>query len=243
MTQQLSMVVMAAAVMAAGATLSGRQAAPTAEQRVAALKQNLQNDQRAIRGYEWIETTIISLKGEEKARKQNRCYYGADGKVQKVAIGEPAPAPQAPAAGGRRGGGRLKKKIVENKKEDMQDYMEKAAALIHGYVPPDPARIKTAKEGGKLAVTPAGNGRVRLAFTDFLQPADSLAFEIDGATSRLAGIAIATYLEKKEDVVTLDVRFGALPDGTGYTAQTQLDAKAENIRVVIQNTGHRALTK
>ncbi len=40
--------------------------------------------------YQWIETTVISLKGEEKSRKQNQCYYGADGKVQKVPVaGQP----------------------------------------------------------------------------------------------------------------------------------------------------------
>ena len=41
------------------------------------------------------------MKGEEKARKQNRCYYGADGKVQKTPIA--GDAPQAAAeSGGRR---------------------------------------------------------------------------------------------------------------------------------------------
>src|SRR5688572_18570697 len=80
---------------------------PSPDERVAALKQSLQESQGRIRQYEWIETTVISLKGEEKARTQKRCYYGADGKLEKVPIGEPA-AP-AEAAGGRgRGGGRLK---------------------------------------------------------------------------------------------------------------------------------------
>jgi hypothetical protein len=215
--------------------------APTPDQRVAALKQHLQDDRKALGAYEWIETTIISVKGEEKARKQQRCYYGADGTVQKIAMGEPAAAAKQ-APGGRRGE-RLKKRVVENKKEDMQDYMERAAALIHRYVPPDPARIQAAKDAGKLAVTPSGSGRVRLAFTDYLQAADSLAFEIDMASNRLAAVAIATWLEKREDAVTLDVRYGALQDGTGFAAQTQLDATAENIRVVIQNSGHRPLAK
>ena len=54
---------------------------------------------------------------------------------------------------------------------------------------------------------------------------------------------MATYLEKPEDAVTLDVRFAALADGTSYTAQTTLEAKAKNIRVVIENSGHRPLAK
>src|SRR6478735_3776982 len=119
------------------------QTAPTPDERVAALKQSLAENQARLRGYEWMETTIISLKGEEKARTQKRCYYGADGKVQKVAMGN-APAAAPPAKSGGRGGGRVKGAIVENKKDDIKDYMEQAAALIHRYVPPDPAQIQKA---------------------------------------------------------------------------------------------------
>jgi hypothetical protein len=46
---------------------------PEVQQRVVALKQSVARDQQVIRQYEWIETTVISLKGEEKARVQKRC--------------------------------------------------------------------------------------------------------------------------------------------------------------------------
>jgi hypothetical protein len=45
-------------------------------------------------------------------------------------------------------------------------------------------------------------------------------------------------LEKPGDVVTPAVQFATLPDGTS-NAQTTLDAKEKNIRVVIQGSGHR----
>jgi len=115
------------------------QAPPTPDQMVATLKQNLAESQKRLRQYEWVETTVISLKGEEKARKQQRVYYGADGKLTKLPIAQPAPAAAPQGGRGGRGGGRLKETIVENKKDDMQDYMERAAALIQKYVPPDPA--------------------------------------------------------------------------------------------------------
>jgi len=219
------------------------QVAPTPEQRVAALKQSLQDSQAKLRGYEWIETTIISLKGEEKGRKQQRCFYGADGKVQKVEIaGSPAPqAKPAPPSGKR--GGRVKAKVVENKKDELKDYMEKAAALIQQYVPPTPALIQKAKDAGKLAVTPLDQGRARLEFSNYLQNGDRLAIDVNAAASTLAAVTVATYLEKPEDTVALDVRFASLPDGTSYTSQTTLDAKAKNIRVVIQNSGHRPVQK
>jgi len=234
------------AAVAPGASLAARsaeiqQAGPSPQERVAALKQAMQESQAKLRQYEWTETTIISLKGEEKARTQKRCYYGADGKLQKVPIGSPAPGQQPPAGGGRRG--RVKAKVVENKKDDMKEYMERAAALVHQYVPPQPADIQRAKDAGKVTANPAGAGLVRLEFPDYLKPGDRLSIDVDAAANQLRGLTVASYLDEAKDAVALAVQLGTLGDGTSYTAQTTLDAAAKNIRVVIQNAGHRPLAK
>ena len=228
-------------VVATGSShLSAQGASP--DERVAALKKSLQENQARLRQYEWIETTSLSLKGEEKSRKQQRVYYGADGKVQKVPIAPEAKAPAAPQGGGGRGG-RLKERVVENKKDDMKDYMEKAAALIQKYVPPNPAQIQQAKDAGKLTVKPGEAGRTRLEFAGYQQPGDLFTIDIDGAAAQLAGISLTTYLEKKEDAVALNVAFAKLADGTSFVAKTTLDVKAKNIRVVVENSGHKALAK
>jgi hypothetical protein len=67
------------------------QAPATPDEMVAALKQNLAESQQRLRQYEWVETTSLSLKGEEKSRKQQRVYYGADGKLTKLPIGAAQP--------------------------------------------------------------------------------------------------------------------------------------------------------
>jgi hypothetical protein len=217
------------------------QAPPSPDQMVAALKQNLAESQKRLRQYEWIETTALSLKGEEKSRKQQRVYYGADGKLIKLPMGEP-PAQAAQGGGGRRGGGRLKERIVENKKDEMADYMEKAAALIHQYVPPNPAQIQQAKDKGNMALRQQPPG-VRVEFRNYVQPNDLMAIDVDAKAALLSALSVETYLEKQEDTVVLNVRFGTLTDGTSYNAQTTLDVKAKNIRVVIENSGHRPLSK
>ena len=224
-------------------SLSGVRAAqepPSPDQLVASLKQNLAASAKRLRQYEWVETTSISLKGEEKSRKQQRVYYGADGKLTKLPIGS-APAAAPPAPTGRRGG-RVMNRVVENKKDDMADYMERAAALIHQYVPPNPELIQKAKDAGKMAVKP-DQGKVRVEFRDFVQPADVMTIDVDAKALLLAAVNVATYLEEKEDAVTLDVRFGTLTDGTGFPARTTLAAKAKNITVVIENSGHRPMGK
>jgi hypothetical protein len=242
-TQTMCLVVAAVAI---GASLAARsaempQAGPSPQERVAALKQSMQESQAKLRQYEWTETTIISLKGEEKARTQKRCSYGADGKVQKVPIGSPAPAQQPAAGGGRRG--RVKAKVVENKKDDMKDYMERAAALVHQYVPPQPSDIQRAKDAGKVSANPAAAGLVRLEFRDYLKPGDRLSIDVDAAANQLRGLTVASYLDKADDAVALAVQLGTLADGTGYTAQTTLDAAAKKIRVLIQNAGHHPLAR
>jgi len=232
-------VVVAMAAAATVHTASPRPQAGGAQDQVTAVKASMQQGLAKIRNYEWMETTIISLKGEEKARTQNRCYYGADGKVQKVPVEQPAQAQQEQGGRGGRRGGRLKEKVVENKKDEMKEYMEQAAALIHSYVPPDPAKIQAAKDAKRVAAAPQAGGKLRLTIADYLQPKDSLTIDVDPATSQLAGLGVNTYLEKPEDTVTLAVQMNTLADGALYAAQTTLEAKAKNITVVIQNTGHR----
>ena len=210
------------------------QAAPTPHERVAALKQSMAASQTKLRQYEWVETTVISMKGEEKSRKQQRCYYGADGTLQKLPIGDAG----ADQGGGRRSG-RVKQRIVENKKEEMQDYMERASSLVHHYVPPNPDLIESATKAGRLAVRPGPAGQVALDFTDYLKPGDRLGIEMDAQANRLLALNVASYLDSKDDAVTLAVQFGVLEDGTSHVAQSRLDAKAKNVSVVVQNSGYR----
>src|SRR5262245_9818535 len=115
MQRRLAIVSVIAALLSAWSAAGTAQNAPSPDQIVAALKQNLAESQKRLRQYEWIETTTISLKGEEKSRKQQRVYYGADGTLTKAPIAA-APASQ-PQQSGRRGG-RLKQRIVENKKDE-----------------------------------------------------------------------------------------------------------------------------
>jgi hypothetical protein len=210
---------------------------------VAALKKALADGQAKIRQYQWVETTIISMKGEEKSRKQNHCYYGADGKVQKTAIAAAAAATQDAGGGGkgrRRGGsGKMKEQIVENKKEEIGEYMKNAVALVHKYVPPDPAKIQAANEAGRVKGEPQAGGSVRVAIADYLLPGDSLTIDLDPAANRLLGLGVNSYIDKADDAVTLAVKMATLPDGAFYAEETTLEAKAKNIQVVIQNSGYR----
>jgi acyl-CoA synthetase (AMP-forming)/AMP-acid ligase II len=214
---------------------------PSPQERAAAIKDAATKNQAALRQYSWVETTEVSLKGEVKKKEQKQCSYGADGKVQKTPVGGAAPAQPAQQGrgGGRRGGGRMKETIVENKVEDMKEYMEKVAALVHEYVPPDPAKIQAAQAAGNVAVAPSG-GAGALNISSYLKPGDLLSIGFDMAAKKMLTYRVTSYVEKpKEDDVTLNVTFGQLTDGTSYPQGVVLDVAAKNIKVKIVNSGYK----
>jgi hypothetical protein len=204
---------------------------PSVQERVVALKATLAASQANLRQFEWIETTVVSLEGEEKSRKQQRCYYGADGALQKVVI-EASPPPDK-----KRG---LRGKIIANKTAELTDYMQNAVGLVKTYVPPDPARIQAVKDAGKVTIDVLEPGRrARINFRDYWKAGDTLGVEIDLANNRVARVTVSTYLDAVVDVVMLDARMSQLNDGTDYTSDITLNAQAKNLTVTVQNTGYR----
>ena len=198
-------------------------------------RQSLAQNKVRLSRYQWIETTTVSYKGDVKSVKQKSCYYGADGKIQKVDITPPAP-PEQPS------GRRLKQKIVANKKEEMTDYMQQAVALIGLYVPPDPGLIQYSKETNNIKVTPPDqNGVVRINIPNFLKSGDLLSGGLNAMNNSITDINVSTYVDSANDVVTLAVTFSQLNDGTSYAGRSVLNAPSKNINVLVETSGYRPL--
>ncbi|MGE3308966.1 MAG: hypothetical protein AB7O66_03280 [Limisphaerales bacterium] len=216
-------------VLAGGVSVFAQQ--PSVPERVAALKATVAASQAVLRQYEWIETTTIELKGEEKSRRQQRCYYGADGGIQKVDVSS-TPEPEK-----RRG---LRGRIAERKTEELTDYMKAAVALVKAYVPPDPARLQAAKDAGKVSLDIVEPGkRIRLNFRDYQKTGDVLGVEVDLANNRALALKVSSHLDDAADAVNLNVRMGQLNDGTSYPDAVVLEAKAKNLKVTVDHGGYR----
>ena len=201
------------------------------QKKLAAVKESVARNQIALRQYTWTEHTEIILKGEVKSTKENICRYGPDGKVQKTPLGPP---PQQKQMRG------MKKKIAEKKKGELTDYMDRAAALIHRYVPPSPQQMEAVFQNGNASIGQAGPDKIQLQFKDYFKPGDSLVFNFDTTAKALTNVSINSYLDDpKDDVVTLAVNFASLPDGTNYTASTILDAPAKKVQVKTTNSNHQ----
>src|SRR6516165_7656118 len=103
------------------------------QERVAELKQAAAQNKQALEQYTWVEQISISLKGEQKKQEHFQVRLGPDGKPQKTSL-DPPPAPPEHE-------GRLKKHVVEKKKEEYKEeykeYADRIKELIQQYLPPD----------------------------------------------------------------------------------------------------------
>jgi hypothetical protein len=225
----LIMVAMLAASLPVFAQAGG--AGAEMQQKLAAVKQSVGENQQKLHQYQWKETTQLTLKGDPKPPSESACQYGPDGKVQKTPLTAPAPPPS---------GGRLKQKVIANKKEEMQDYMGDVKVLLAKYVPPNPQAMQQAFQAGKVSLTP-GSGMAQIVFKDYALPGDQMTLSFDTGAKKITTVNVNTYMDNPKDVVTLAVQFASLPDGTNYVQQTVLDASAKSLVVTTTNSDYKPL--
>jgi hypothetical protein len=216
---------------------AAQEAAAPAQDRVEMLKASFKASKEALKKYEWVETVAVSLKGEEKSRKEFRCYYGAEGKLQKVPIAADDTEKK------KRG---LRGKAVENKKEEIHATMKAATTLLRQYVPLDPAKIEAAKAAGSLSTsTPSAEGLVRVTMKNYLKPGDEVVVDVDGTKNTLQGLAITSFVEdgQAKSPVFAKVTYAALPDGTLYPSRQSLELSAQSLKIDTETAGYKPLSQ
>jgi hypothetical protein len=205
---------------------------PTQEERIAALKQSMAASMEALKDYEWTESTVVSYKGEEKNHSEAKCSYGSDGKVVKEPLGLPPEEHKK-----KRG---LRGRKAESKQKEIKEYMGRAMALVHSYVPPNPENIQKCKDAGKISIEmKEPNKIIVLRLSDYQLAGDSVGIEVDLTDNTMVGYEVASYLDTPDEAVQLKVKFDKLEDGTIYPLETLLDAEGEGIQVEITNTDYR----
>jgi hypothetical protein len=221
------------AVIVPAIAQTGAGAGAELQQKLAAVKQSVAENQQKLHQYQWMETIQLTLKGDAKPPSQSMCQYGPDGKVQKTPVGPPAQPPS---------GGRMKQKVIANKKEEMKDYMGQVKILLGKYVPPDPQRMQQAFQSGKVSLNAtAGSGVAAIVFKDYAQAGDQMTISFDTAAKKVTSVNVNTYMDDPKDAVTLTVQFASLPDSTNYVQQTVLDATAKKLVVTTTNSDYKVL--
>jgi hypothetical protein len=226
--------VIAFAVAAFALVASQPAAAQDLKEKLAAAKEAAAKNAQAMRSYTWLEKTELSLKGEVKNTKVDSCRYGPDGQVQKTPVVTPPPAEK------KRG---LKGKIIAKKTGEMKEELESAAALVHRYVPPSPDKMQVVMNAGTASLGQVGPGAIALKFPGYEKAGDALTITFDSAIKALRGVNVATWLEKPDEPVTLNVTMQSLPDGLSYPGVIVLSIPSSNIEVRITKSNYQKLAR
>ena len=130
--------------------------------------------------------------------------------------------------------------IIEKKKEELTDYMQRAVDLVKLYVPPSSEKIQSVKDAGNASLNLVEPGtRVRLSFRNYEKPGDMLAIDVDPSSNRLLAATVSTYLDDPKEAVGLVIQFAVLPDGTTCPSSVNLSAPAKKVDVQITNSDYR----
>jgi hypothetical protein len=203
--------------------------APDTKQKFAeAQKQNA----AAMQHFTWKSRTELKLKGESKKIKVEQVRYGSDGQLQKVTLEESSPEP-ADQKSGRRGG-RIKGKVIQNKKEEFAELMQKlvVVAQSYGHIPPDQmqAFLKNAKFS--MGSGPQ-EGTVQISGQGALNPDDSMNIWIDKQSLMMRRIEISTVLDKKP--VQMTSEYIQMTNGPCFQSRATLKYPEKEIEVTVDN--------
>jgi ribosomal protein L21E len=208
---------------------------PTPAERVVALKAYLLESKTVLRQYEWTETIIVSIDGNEKCRMQHHCYYGADGLVQYVSMDQNASKNKSYL-------GCDKNNLAG--KQELNVYIEDVLRLIRQYIPLNPSGIQAVTENDKLSFNitdPAKQGR--LTIRDFVLNGDRVDLDLDLTSNSPVALNINSYYNSKRDPLTLAVTFGSLYGSAAFAREMILVSRPNKLKVTLQNTEFRKVAQ
>jgi hypothetical protein len=234
--QHLLIFLMTLGLLAAGTVFAGPVSAqdPEMQQKVADLKQAMATNKQALAQYTWVEQDTIFLKGEQKKQEHFQVQLGPDGKPQKTSLDPP------PDNSGHEG--RLKKHIVEKKKEEYKEYADSIKTLIQQYVPPEKDLIEQARQQGNIMMGPAGApGEFRLVISNYLKQGDKMTLVVDKAQLQLTSLSISTYLTDPSDAVNVTVQFSRVAGGPSHVSSETINGVSKQLTINVQNSNYQHL--
>ena len=206
------------------------------QEKVADIKQAAAMNKQALAQFTWVEQVTISLKGEQKKQEHFQVRLGPDGKPQKTSL-DPPPSDSSGHEG------RLKKRIVDKKKEEYKEYADNIKALIQQYVPPNKDLIEQARQKGNIMMGPAPGaaGEYRLVLSNYIKQGDNMTLIVDKAQKDLASLSISTYLSDPSDAVNVTVQFSRIPGGPNHVPSETINGVSKQLTVAIQNSNYQHL--
>ena len=185
-----------------------------------AIGQSMKQNTANLRQYTYKRRTEIAVKGEVRSVRVDLVRF-VGGEMEAIPLSQP---PQQPAPGGIRG------RIVEKKKEEMGEYMERLTSLCQRYLAPGGGDMQDLLQKASFSFSgQGGEKQVRIVVTGDVKLSDSVAMTFDLATHKPVQTQVRTDLDG--DPVAISVDYSTLPDGTAYPARSVISYPKHEIRI------------
>lgn len=198
-----------------------------------AIASSMGENSEKLKHYTFKQKVEVYLKGDLKKTTVSQIHYDSNG--ERVAV----PIESSPAADAQQPRGQIGRRIAEQKKDEMKDYIERLTGLMGQYLPPTEDRIKAAVPGAQFSQPEAGVAEA--TFPDYLKAGDSLTITLNSAERRVSQLRVKSSLDT--DPVSIVVNFSQLPDGTNYPATTSVKSEAKGIELQISTSDYQPLAK
>jgi hypothetical protein len=123
------------------------------------------------------------------------------------------------------------RRIEKKKIEEAQEEIAQVHWLVARYLPLSREALQQAFQTNRIDVEHGGDQGNSIVIHDFAKQGDTLSFHLNLATMDLRSIGVRSYLDSPSDVLTADVQFAVLPDGTHYPGVTTINAPGKRISI------------
>jgi hypothetical protein len=203
-------------------------------QKVQQVKQLIAANKQQLSHYTWQTQETISVNGSVKEQDVYQVQLGPDGQQVRTLIAQPV----APSSGGRRRG------ILHRVKEDFKAYAQQVGALAKSYSPLNPTKVQQLYAQGSVTLKSTGSpGYSTILISNYLKQGDAIVLALRNSPKALTSVAVTSYLAQPSDVVTMQVRFASLPDGTHYASTTTVNGQSKNLTIVDRSTNFKPRTQ
>jgi len=176
-----------------------------------------------MRQHTWNSRTEIMDQGQVKDTRIELVNYTPDGQLTRSLLNDQsAPLPR----------GFLRRSIVEEKKQQMEEYLKGLQGLLEQYTLPTTGKVLDFMLKAQLA-GPDANDLISMTGSNVVLPGDSLTIWTDLRTRHLRKIQVTTFY--KEDVAQLTATFNTLPSGLNYVAFAEATVPAKQLSIQVQN--------
>jgi hypothetical protein len=173
--------------------------------------------------YSWNCRTELEENGSVKDTRIDTVLYGPDGQPQHTLLtdqGNPLPR------------GFLRKRVAEQEKQKMEDYLKGLRTFLHQYTMPTAGKVIDFI--GKTPITaPGADGVLQLSGGSVVVPGDTVSISIYAPTKETRRMTIMTFY--RGDEVTVTATFKTLASGLNYPAYIQMNVADKNLTILIQN--------